>query len=267
MKWIFYLIVTIILLYLFLLLFVYAFQQRMVFQPIRLPTQFAYPFTAPFEEHWLDTEDGERINALYFPAAARSRGIILYLHGNKGNLQRWAAYHETFNRMEYDFFIFDYRGFGKSSGSPSEEGIYKDSEAAYKWIKQRHPEKEVIIYGRSLGTGPACYLAETQAARQLILETPFTSMSCVVRSKALFPIPGSLLKFEFPNQERLSSIHLPVHIFMAGADRLIPASCTFPLAALIPEGNFITIEGGGHKNLSSFPEYHYWLEKMLDAPD
>jgi len=265
MKHLFFLLITASTLYLVLLLAVYYFQVRMVFQSSRLPAAHHFTFEATFEEHIIHTEDGEQLNTLFFPAAGSSKGVILYLHGNRGTLERWATHHQTFNGLGYDFFIFDYRGYGKSTGKPSESGLYQDAEAAYQWLLKRYQPEDITIYGRSLGTGVATYLAKKHQARQLILETPYHSMPCVIRAKALLPLPDAIFRIHFPNQERLKSIDMPVIIFVGSRDRLIPSRCSSDLASTLGnQGQFITIEAAGHKNLAAFSEYHYWLERILE---
>lgn len=265
MKHLFFLLITAFTLYLVLLLAVYYFQERMIFQSSRLPSEQRFTFEVPFEKHMVDTEDGERLSALFFPAPGISKGVVLYLHGNRGSLKRWAAYHQTFNRLGYDFFIIDYRGYGKSTGRPSETGLYQDARAAYQWLLERYAPENITIYGRSLGTGVATFLAQNYKAERLILETPYTSMPCVIRAQVMLPLPDRIFRIEFPNQERLKSVNTPVLIFVGGRDKLIPWCCSSPLATLLgDEGRFIQVEGAGHKNLAHFTEYHYWLERTLE---
>lgn len=247
-----------------LLLFLFLFQSRIIFQPFKINQQTAFSFDYRFEEHYLTTADDIRINALFFPAEGLSKGVVLYLHGNRGNLNRWGQYHKDFTSLGLDFFIIDYRGFGKSGGRPSEEGLYKDAEAAYQWLSGRYPSSQIIVYGRSLGSGPATYLTTRYPARQLILETPYDNIPNVVRAKSSVPIPAGLIRTHFPNDQRLSSVDIPAYIFVGSHDQLIPLRCSARLKPCLdsPDAFFI-IEGAGHKNLSDFWEYHHFLSEIL----
>ncbi|MFZ4476739.1 MAG: alpha/beta hydrolase, partial [Saprospiraceae bacterium] len=92
-------------------------QHKILFRPTRLPEKHVFRFDAPFEEHFIETPDHVRINALFFPAAQQpSSGVVLYFHGNRDNLQRWGAEHRRFTESGYDFFAADYRGYGKTPG-------------------------------------------------------------------------------------------------------------------------------------------------------
>ena len=264
MKIVLQLILLVAGLYGVLLLFLFLFQSRIIFQPFKMGQETPFAFDAIFEEHYLTTSDGVSINALFFPAPNKSKGVVLYLHGNRGNLNRWGQYHKDFTSLGFDFFIIDYRGFGKSAGHPSEEGIYKDAEAAYQWLLQRYASSKVIIYGRSLGSGPATYLASRHPAKQLILETPYDNIPNVVRAKSKVPIPPGLIRTHFPNDRRLSSVDIPAYIFVGSHDKLIPLRCSARLQPHLSVSDaFFIIEGAGHKNLSDYGEYHHFLAEIL----
>lgn len=259
-----YLIITLLVLPLFLWLIVYLFQDKLIFRPTPLSQGYSFQFEHDFEEYELKTTDGELINALFFPSYEASKKVVLYLHGNRHHLQRWAKHHNTFNQLGYDFFALDYRGFGKSTGTPSEAGLYKDVEAAWQWLKERYPPENIVIYGRSLGTGPATYLAYKYPAAKLLLETPYNNMPCVVRSQAIIPIPGFLFKIHLPIDDWLPDLQTPIYIFAGNRDKVIPPACTKKLKPLLAkEGYYYEIEGAGHRNLADFEEYHYYLKKAL----
>ncbi|MEL6923793.1 MAG: alpha/beta hydrolase, partial [Bacteroidota bacterium] len=212
----------------------------------------------------LGTKDGENIDALYFTAPDSTLGVVLYLHGNADNLQRWAQYHPDFTERGYDFFAIDYRGYGKSTGKATEQGLYKDAERAYHWLRQRFPSQQIIIYGRSLGTGVASHLAQVAAAKMLVLETPYDNMQnlLLTRMPAL-PLPFQL-RYQFPTDERLPLIDEPVYILQGTEDSVVPYRDAVRLKPLLKTGDrFITIEGGGHKNLSEFELFQQTLDELL----
>ena len=249
------------------LLLVYGLQERFVFQPHPLQQKHRFFFNvSQWEETWLETRDGVRLNALLFqtPVQEKSKGVILYLHGNKGNLQRWAKHQGAFTRLGYDFFAIDYRGYGKSSGQPSEEGLYFDGEAAYRWLLKHYPEEKIVLYGRSLGSGVASWLAARRRPRLVILETPFDNMPNVVRAICRLPVPDALFRLWFPNDRHLKQLNCPAVIFAGTRDRVVEYRLSQRLRPLLdsPEA-FITIDGAGHRNLDTFPKYHYQLERVL----
>ena len=250
-----------------MLLLVYFLQERFVFQPYRLPPGHQFFFnTGGWQEVWLEADDGTQLNALLFraPLKEKRKGVILYLHGNQGNLQRWAKHQGAFTRLGYDFFAIDYRGYGKSSGRPSESGLYADGEAAYQWLLDRYPEEAIIVYGRSLGSGVASWLATRRQPRLVILETPFDNMPNVVRAISRLPIPDAFFRLSFPNDCHLQQLNCPAVVFAGTRDRIVEYRLSQRLRPLLagPEA-FITIDGAGHRNLDTFPKYHYQLEQVL----
>ena len=106
---------------------VYLFQEELIFQPKKLERNYTFHFNQPSQEYFIPTKDGETLNALFFPSPTSSKGFILYFHGNAGNLQRWGEYAVDFTRLGYDILMIDYRGYGKSTGSPDELKLYEDA--------------------------------------------------------------------------------------------------------------------------------------------
>ena len=145
----------------------FFFQEKLIFRPITLPQDFVYNFSNPFEELFLKAEDGAVINALHFKKE-NPKGIILYFHGNAGNLARWGKITEFFVEKDYDVLVMDYRTYGKSTGKLSEQALYSDAQMCYNYVLKQYEESEIIVYGRSLGTGMATYLASNNNPKQLI---------------------------------------------------------------------------------------------------
>jgi hypothetical protein len=240
--------------------------RKTLFRPVKLAESHLFQFDAPFEELWFPTPDGQRLNALLFPTARREKsGVVLYFHGNRDHLQRWGAYHGVFTSRGYDFLIPDYRGYGKSSGVPDEQDYFEDATLLYHWLQERYPPEQIVFYGRSLGTGMAAYLAARQAARSVILETPFNHIRGLLSSHLYEKID---LKFEpiwsFPNDEHLRQTTIPVLIFHGTRDRVVPYASAAGLKPYLKAGDlFVTIEGGSHHNLGSFPEYVRHMDAWL----
>jgi pimeloyl-ACP methyl ester carboxylesterase len=175
-----------------------------------------------------------------------SGGVILFCHGNAGNVSQRIDSFEIFRELGFSTFIFDYRGYGKSEGKPSEKGTYRDAEGAWNYLvreKKVKPE-EIIVFGRSLGGGIASYLAKKYQPRALIIESSFTAISDIAR--ALVPtLPLKLLlRFKYNTRERLKDIHCPVLIVHSPDDRTIPFVCGKVLYETAnPPKKFLRIKG------------------------
>lgn len=242
-----------------------ALQERIIFQPVRLAGDYVFRFDQPFEEFYLaDLTSGLRINALFFPAKwNRGRRLILYFHGNAGNMQRWGQYAADFIRHGFDFLIIDYPGYGKSPGQPSEEGCYQSAALAYAWASARYKAEDIIIYGRSLGSAMASWLASKYPAQQLILETPFPSMPKLITYKAPRFIADQGSHINFPVEQYLQQVYYPKFVFQGTQDWVVPYRAALELKPLVGEDRFFVIKGGGHKNLNTFPHYHKKLKEVL----
>lgn len=241
----------------------YVFQDKMVFLPTQLQAQYDFTFEEPYEEIFLG-EGSEKVHGIFFPKQNKSRGLILYFHGNADDLQRWGKYAPDFTRLGFEIMMIDYPGYGKSGGTPSEAAFYKSAELAYAWAVRRYAPTDIIIYGRSIGCGPASYLATQQEGQKLMLETPFYSMRDVVsrRFPAMFPYP---LKNRFPVFEHLQNRKIEqAYIFQGTEDEIVPYASAIKLKPFLPDtSHFVTIEGGKHKNLAEFSDYQEALRAFL----
>ncbi|HMQ46258.1 MAG TPA: alpha/beta hydrolase [Saprospiraceae bacterium] len=252
-----------VLLFLLLLSVFYLFQNRFIYQTSRLEKNYRFDFKAPFEEVWLKTSDGENIQGLFFPAS-EEKGVVLYLHGNRGHLQRWGAIHDDFLKNQYSLFVIDYRGYGKSSGKPTEQGLYQDALSAYQWLEKQYAPENIAIYGRSLGSGVAAWLAaEAPQSKMLLLETPYDRLPNVI-SYRYSPLLRPLIRSTFPSDTYLEKVECPVYIFAATEDQIVPFFLAERLATRhLAEDHFFAIEGAHHKNIREFKEYHFWLGEVL----
>jgi len=250
--------------YLTVVIGVYVLQKYIIFQADKLENTYQFDFEQPFEENFIDTPDAKILNTLLFKTEQNRKGLVLYFHGNADNLQRWGKYHVDFNSRGYDVLMMDFRGFGKSTGKPSEISFYKDAKLIYDWLKEKYPNDDVIIYGRSLGCGIASNLATQVNARMIILETPFYSIGELIRGRTkLFFFPFDF-NYDFPNYLHLQKIKEPVFIFAGTEDWVVPNTSTEKLKPYLkPSDRYINIEGAGHKNLNTFKKYHEELDLIL----
>lgn len=242
----------------------YFLQEKLLFLPTVLAQNYQYEFNYPYEELFLKPEDGVSINAIHFKKE-NPKGVILYFHGNAGDLSRWGHIAEFFVDKNYDVLIMDYRTYGKSTGKLSEQAFYDDAQYCYEYLLKQYSENDIVLYGRSLGTGIANYLASKYQPRQLILETPYYSILDVARQRfPIFPVK-SLLKYEFPSNEFITKVECPITIFHGTNDTVVPYSSAEKLNTVAPEDKtaFITIKGGGHNNLVDFEIYRDKIDEVL----
>ncbi|WOD44098.1 alpha/beta hydrolase [Hwangdonia lutea] len=235
----------------------------MLFFPTVLEQDYIFQFSKPFEELFLKTDDDAVINAINFKTE-NPKGVILYFHGNAGDLSRWGFIAEYFVEKQYDVLIIDYRTYGKSTGKLSEKALYNDSQYAYNYLKERYAENDITLYGRSLGTGIAAYLASKNKPNQLILETPYYSITDVAKTR--FPVlpVETLLKYKLPTHQYLQKTSSPITILHGTDDGIVPITSAEKLLKLNKENlEFITIDGGAHNNLIEFEAYHKAIHKVL----
>ncbi len=179
----------------------------------------------PVEEVWLTTRDGVRLNGWFFPAATNSRRrhlAVLHSHGNGGNISHRADVAETLLDAGVNVLLFDYRGYGRSAGRPSEEGTYRDAQAAYAWLREHgFAPTNIIAFGESLGGGVATELALREALGGLVLQSTFTSVPDL--GAELFPwLPVRwLASIHYNTRAKLPRVHVPVLFMHSRADTLI----------------------------------------------
>ncbi|MEO9869018.1 alpha/beta hydrolase [Ekhidna sp.] len=241
----------------------YLLQERLIFLPESLDQDYQYSFNQNFEEYSLKMKDGAIINTLRFTSDS-SRGLILYFHGNAGNLARWGEVVTPFVDMGFEVLIPDYRGYGKSTGKRSDKKLLRDADELYSFAKTLEKEERIILFGRSLGSTFASYLAGKNTPRKVILETPFYSLKDV--AKDVIPIyPTSyLLSYQFKSFEYLKTADSPIYIFHGTDDEVVPYESGKRLFESI-EGNskLFTIEGGHHNDLMGFDSYQNKMEEVL----
>lgn len=261
-KRIFRIITILCLIYVGILTLMYFMQENLIFFPEKLPPDYTYSFEGNFREVNFDTGGDIRINALHFKAGT-AKGLVLYFHGNAGSLASWGDVAKDFTPFGYDVLIMDFRGYGKSTGKiQNEEGLHHDAEFIYKEMLKQYKEEDIIIYGRSIGTGIASKLAVAHSPGQLVLETPYFSFPDLV--KHIYPfVPAFLVKYKLANNTYLPEVKCRVSLIHGTKDEIVPYDSSVRLAPLIADFRFYTIEGGMHNNLSDFEAYHQALKAIL----
>lgn len=255
----------VILLYLFIGIALYYFQNKLLLHPKRYAKEYAYKFNVPFKEVNIAINKNENLNLVQFlPKGLVRKGIVIYFHGNMKNINHYAKFADNFTKHNYEVWMPDYPGFGKTTGELTEEKLYQHAKLVYKLANSKIAADSIIIYGRSFGTGVASYLAAAVDLKRLILETPYYSVPALFSYYG--PVyPTSLMsKFKLPVHEYLKDVTAPITILHGTDDALIPYSITKKLmGSLKATDEFITIKDGEHNNLSSFKLFHQKLDSLL----
>jgi pimeloyl-ACP methyl ester carboxylesterase len=258
-------IVYIALGYAALLLLAYFIQDKIIFKPEKLPATFQYKYDLPFKELNFDVSPGVRINGLHFYRTdGPPAGLILYLHGNTRSIKGWAKYARDFYRYNYDVVLVDYRGFGKSTGRRGETDMLNDIQFVYQSLAARYSEQHILLYGRSIGSGFAAKIAAENSPRYLILDSPYYNFRKVVkRWLPILPLKY-VLRYQLRTDLWLPHVRCHTYILHGTLDWLIPIRHSERLQKLNPSKiTLIRIQGGGHNNLNSFPEYHNFIRDIL----
>ena len=244
-------------------LILYIVQDKFIYYPTKLAQNYPFNEFPDAEELFYEPAPGIKINALHFKVE-NPKGIIYYLHGNARGLNSWGLEAGNLTRFGYDVLMPDYRGYGKSSGRASEKNMHSDCHFIYNQLKQTVPEKDILIYGRSLGSGVATHLATKVHPKYLILETPFLSITKLAQKTIkIYPV-SFLLKTNFRNDLNIPKINCPVHIFHGTNDELIPYHFAVELSKIAPgNDNFTTIPGATHNNLPTYDAFNAKLETLL----
>jgi uncharacterized protein len=204
-------------------LYLYTTQESHIYFPSKVWTATPDSVGLKYEHVYFDTADGVRLSGWFVPSE-NARGTILFCHGNARNISSDLSVLQIFNRMNFSALIYDYRGYGKSLGVPTEEGTYKDAEAALGYLQSKKllTADQIIFWGRSLGAAIATDLAVRHTPKTLVLEAAFTSLVDVGQKKyPLFPV-GLILKYRYDTLGRIKKVKSPVFIVHSREDQLIP---------------------------------------------
>lgn len=243
----------------------FFFQEKLIFRSSKLPKDYAFSFTSDFKELSLNTDDGAVLSGLHFKQP-NPNGIILYCHGNTGAIDIWGMWAEKLsNRYNYDVLVWDYRGYGKSSGKRRQNVMLDDGLYFYNYCKEYFKEDEIIVFGRSLGGFFATHLAYNNQPQTLILESTPTSILEIAKREYPWLPSKLLLKFRFENDKNVQSISTPTYIIHGTKDGLVPYQNGEELFKLsgAETKKLITIAGGDHNDLETYESYFDALNNLL----
>lgn len=252
--------------YIVFAIMLYIMQSRFIYIPTAKIEADPGKIGLEFENVDFAASDSVTLNGWFIPAE-NERAVLLFCHGNAGNISHRLESIQLFNRLGLSVFIFDYRGYGRSSGKPTEEGTHLDASAAWQWLvreKQYAPDK-IIIFGRSLGGAAAARLASETNPRALIVESAFTSIEDM--ASKLYPyMPVRLLgRFHYGTIDYIRGVKCPVLIIHSTDDELVPYSHGRLLyeAAGQPK-EFLEISGDHNRAIIDIPDkYAQGLDSFL----
>ncbi|HRP58469.1 alpha/beta fold hydrolase [Agriterribacter sp.] len=243
----------------------YLLQDRFLFHPVALKRSSPYHFSASSREINVAVDKQSNMNIVQFLTRdSLPRGVVLYFHGNRKNIGWYAAYAPGFTSKGYEVWMIDYPGFGKSTGRLTEQKLYDDALQLYVMARSKFPANSITVYGKSLGTGIASWLAAKRSCNQLILETPYYSMTSLVQHYLpIYPV-STLLKYKLPVYKYISLVNAPVTVFHGTDDKVIPYSNAHRLKeAMHTKDRFIAIKNAGHNNLKDYPRFQNTLDSLL----
>ena len=223
----------------------YIFQSRYIYYPERTLSADPSTIGLQFESVYFESADGVKLSGWFIPSHS-ARGVILFCHGNAGNISHRLESIQIFHQLGLDIFIFDYRGYGQSQGKPTEPGTYEDAQAAWRHLieERQLAPSDIIVFGRSLGGAVASWLAQSHTPRALILESTFTSLRDIAATLYPYLPVRLLLRFEYNTAEYLSRVDCPVLIVHSRGDEIMPLSHGWRLFEIAREPKkFLEIAG------------------------
>jgi uncharacterized protein len=243
---------------------IYYLQDYILFKPESKPASESYNFSIPHKEINIRYDSNANLNIVQFTCDTPSKGVVLYFHGNRKNIGWYAKFAPNFTKHGYKVWMLDYPGFGKSTGTLTEQRLYDYAHQLYKLARVNFGKDSIIIYGKSMGTGIAAQLASKRDCRRLILETPYYSMHALATNYfPMYPVK-KMIHYRLPTYEYIKEVFAPVSVLHGTDDWTIPYRNAIRLKTVLkPIDEFITIEGGSHNNLNDYPEFKNKLDSLL----
>ena len=240
-------------------------ERRMLFLPAKYPAGDWAPTTVVYEDVHFEAADGTRLHGWYVPHE-KPRAHAVFFHGNGGNITLFADSLRILNRRHgLAVLVFDYRGYGKSTGKPSEKGILLDARAARDWLAQREgiAASDVVLMGLSLGGGVAVDLAASDGARGLVLVSTFTSLPDAASAHLAWLPVRALMTMRLNSLEKIKNYHGPLLLSHGDADKVVPYEQGVALFNAAPgPKQLITVPGGGHA-MEQPEEYRQALDDFI----
>lgn len=228
----------------------YALQHKLLYHPVREHHATPNRYYLQHQEVYFPNATGQKLHGWFFPNP-RATYTLLLCHGNAGNIADRLSLVQFFLQVPLQIFLFDYQGYGKSEGSPSEEGTYRDVEAAWKVLLEtlHIPRERILVMGRSMGGPIASYLAAQQQPTALLLESTFSSFRDV--GKHHFPLlPSFLARFRYPTSQYVQAYRGPLLSLHSPHDQVVPFYLGEKIfrEAKMPDKHFVRLNGGHNDN-------------------
>jgi fermentation-respiration switch protein FrsA (DUF1100 family) len=243
-------------------------QKNMIFYPMEQLVQTPAQWGLGYEEVVLETTDKVQLHGWYIPHP-QSDQVLLFFHGNAGNISHRRDSIEIFYRLGLNVFIIDYRGYGKSDGSPGEQGMYKDADAAWRYLTEDrgYAPEQILIFGRSLGGAVAAKLASEVQARGLILESTLSSAHDFAREVFTLLSRLVVMRYEFDTVAYIQRVHYPLLVLHSPEDEIMPFHLGERVFQKANQPKHFIRMRGDHNNgfILSQPEYEQQLDAWLQA--
>jgi fermentation-respiration switch protein FrsA (DUF1100 family) len=239
------LIIIILVIFILLFFFIRFIEQRSLYFPLKDIEATPAAIGLDYEDVTVTTNDGLQLTGWFIPSA-HSRDTILLSHGNGGNISHRLEKINILHTLDLDVLIYDYRGYGKSTGKPSESGLYRDAQAMYDYLrnKKRVPAQKIIAYGESLGAAVTIDLAGETDVGAIIIESGFTSIHDMAK-KIFGAAPSFLIHAKYDSVNKIKSIRIPKLIMHSPDDEVVPFAQGRGLFENAPEPKtFVELQGG-----------------------
>ena len=266
-KKIFNWIKVIIILYSIIGIVLFYTQEKFLLHPLKLSENHVFKFQQSFKEYNIPLNKEDNINLIRFLPVddSVSKGAVIYFHGNTNNVESYASAINIFIDNGYEVWMPDYPSFGKSIGVINERSLYEMAFQIKRFANRFYNDSDIIIYGRSLGTGIAANLASSSAVKAVVLEAPYFSIPDLFSSYLpVYPM-SAMSKYKLPTGEFLKDVSSPVIVFHGTNDDVIPLSCSEKLKpCLKPKDKFLVIKDAGHNDLNKSKIYESTILSLLN---
>ena len=256
------LIMIVVMTYLSVVLLVYFGQSRLIYFPQQQISNTPKDIGLDYTSVNIATSDGETLHGWWVPAHD-AKGTVLFFHGNAGNISHRINYLKMFKQLGYNTLLFDYRGYGQSSGVPSESGTYLDAQAAWRYLVETQGivPAQIALYGESLGGAVAAWQAAREKPGMLVLASAFTSVPDMAAEIYPFLPVRWLARFHYNTLESLQSVTCPVFIAHSAEDEIVPFEQSQQLFKAAPEPKQFLFLAGGHNTGFIFKQPD-WIKSL-----
>ncbi len=245
----------------------WSYQHLFFFQPKALDINhvFTFPVRTKFTEAKIPFDSSTVIDVVKFlPDDTTTNGVVLFFHGNRYNVEHYSTYAPYFIKHGYECWMPDYPGYGRSTGEINIEGLKQLSVQLYKMARAKYQPNQIVVYGKSMGTGVAAYLASIRDCRHLILETPYYDLASLSKNYFFFLPIKWLIRYNLETNEYFKQVTAPITVMHGTDDELIPLpNAVRLLSSMKPTDAFYVVPGGHHNTLPEYKLYHSVVDSVM----